>query len=42
MGENTCQPNNQQGIKLSNIYTAHVALGQKNKQTTKSKNGQKT
>ena len=41
MGENICKPSNGQRINLQNIQTAHAAHYQK-KQTTQSKNGQKS
>ena len=41
MGENVCKQWNQQGINFQNIQTAHTTQYQK-KQTTQSKNGQKT
>ena len=41
MGENICKWSNWQRINLQNIQAAHAAQYQK-KQTTQSKNGQKT
>ena len=41
MGENICKQSNWQRINLQNTQVAHAAQNQK-KQTTQSKNGQKT